>query len=92
MLFAVYDSVLDGHCPFEKTRLLLPVPRGAKSHLDRAEHRRCRKSCSAIVLRQDKEQAESTGRNSIDRLHHRGPWLAEQLRRRSIVMCDQCTM
>jgi hypothetical protein len=38
---------------------------------------------------QDKGQAESTGRRSTDRLHHRGPWRAEQQQRRSIVMCDQ---
>lgn len=42
--------------------------------------------------RQGKPQAESTGRHSIDRLHHRGPWLAEQPQKRSIVMCEQCTM
>jgi hypothetical protein len=39
--------------------------------------------------RQDKRQAESTGRSSIDRLCHREPWRAEQQQRRNIVMRGQ---
>jgi hypothetical protein len=85
------SCMLNGRRRMRRAPLQLPVPRPLipRQTVPLPTPPRTWFSALRPRPRQGKRQAESTGRSSTDRLHHRGPWRAEQQQRRSIVVCGK---